>query len=798
MKRTAIPLLIAFIFLLIPPSSSPLPAAAPRGILVRPQNSIQTGEDIDRIINLCEKYDITTIFLMVKQDTGPESGLVYYNSAKIPRISDFDILFSTVQKAHPRNIKVYAWVPLLYDKRASDMEFGIGNDWVSPVESLPYYSDLVKEITLVDVDGILFDYLRFPDDFASSEQMKNNFGQKFGYNMNTVELAVEKERATKLWSQWISYRNDVLSDFLKTIMPQTLPVGVTAKPEDLSHLNSTQNPFAFVNFVAAQTGEALTPMINTLTLSTNAQIYVILPNQYVSQVRELLSESYYADSLIFDSETWDELDFQRIRKAEVPFSDVRMTRLTFIDFYNNKYTMEKWKSFELNTVVLPAGHVFWTYFKYTPYQEKWSAYTQKYNRDFVSEMILQAQKTEMYTVLSLDVQSEEYVAKYKDAASITYQWVSEPTRVCLTELNREPYKTEFFEMARYVADNYESEAVLITNISYLEDCYCTDCLESYTAYMAQKNVTVGDWPRKDGEIDLYDRTIGEWKTAQITSFLGELREYLRECNKELWVEVPVSASLEYESEEYGLYLPEVEKVVDRVVLIESNMTGLSRIKHVAQSMTLPKMYVLCFPLSVEKLPMRTDFFDSLKVAYENGTVSMGVYPHSAFTDTLGAAFYIAYSYRLALTDEGLMEIYNLGDYGSVISTYLKLTETKKEEESQVRERARQNITEAERSYLEVLNSLDEARQVDLNVAAIEAEIQSDLSVLGEAKTLFIEGSYQLAEEKGKTAIIEFSTLSSKVSKMVRDERIKRVTSGALLLVVFLLIMMYIRFKMRNK
>jgi len=52
----------------------------------------------DTIVNLCE------------------SGLVYYNSSTIPRISGFDVLSSMLEKAHRKNIKIYAWLSLLYDK----------------------------------------------------------------------------------------------------------------------------------------------------------------------------------------------------------------------------------------------------------------------------------------------------------------------------------------------------------------------------------------------------------------------------------------------------------------------------------------------------------------------------------------------------------------------------------------------------------------------------------------------------------------------------------------------------------
>ncbi|MBU7030618.1 MAG: hypothetical protein HXS48_27035 [Theionarchaea archaeon] len=795
MNPRAIPLIVVLVFLVLPYPSLPV-GIPPKGILIRPQTTIQTEEDIDTIINMCEAYRITHIFLLVKQDTGPESGLVYYNSSTVPRISDFDVLSLMLEKAHRKNINVYAWFPLLYDKWAAESGLRIEGNWISPLQSVSYYSSFVNEVDAHNVDGILFDYVRFSDDFAASEQLKKNFGQKFGYNMNSVELSLEKERDTQLWSQWISFRNEVLSQFLKDIMPESTPVGVTVTSDDLD-IPSEVMPFTLVDFVAAQVEENPPLLINKLTLSTEAAIYVVLPNDYVSQVRQLLPESDYADLLIFDSDTWDESAFKRIKKAEIPFTDVRITTLPFIDFYNEKYDMKKWRIYEVNTAVFPAGHVFWTYFKYLPYKEKWSLYTEKYDRDYVEEMISEAKEAELYSVLSLDIQSEEYVTKYKDAASITYQWGVMRDRICLSELNGEHYKREFFDMAFYLADNYEAEAILISNISYLEDCFCTDCLESYINFMAEKGVTLEDWPRRNGEIDIYHQTIREWKTAQITQFLRELREHLRDSNKELWVEVPVSTNLEYMSSEYGLHLSELEQIADRIVLINIDIKNPPRVGNVAKS--LPGSgYVLSFLIEPQNTPARAYVLDSLKSAYENGIDSAGVYPHSAVTESLWSAFYIAYAYRLALTDEALMEIYTMESYGGVIDTYFVLEEERKEEEMQTRENARQNIHEAEKSYSQVLDALEEARQVDLNVVTFEVEIQQYLMLLSEAKQLFTEGSYQSAEEKGRTTIIEFSTLEVKIGRMVRQERIKRVTSGVSILVIFLLIMMYVRFSMRKR
>ena len=775
---------------------SPLVVTPPRSILVRPETTIHSVEDVERLVNLCEKYRISNIFLMVKQDTGSDSGLVYYNSMRISNISQFDILFHVIDKAHERNISVYAWLPLLYDKRASQIGLGTGGNWVSPFKATSYYASIVNEIMTYYVDGILFDYVQFPDNFTASDELKAAFGEKFEYNMANVDLNGEKERDTPLWNQWLAYRAQVLSTFLNSILPHGIPAGLLASPETIQYLDTYPQIFSGLSFNAGRVDEDPASLINQLTLYTGAEAYVILPNEYVREVRELLSKSEYADTIIFESSTWYESDFKRIKKAEIPFNHVRFTRLPFIDFFNGVYDMEKWRSYEVNTVILPAGRVFWTYFKYEPFKEKWSLYTEKYDRDFVDEMITEAQKSGLYAVLEVDLQSEEYVNRYKDAASITYQWSPLRKRVCLSELNNEPYKTEFLEMTRYLADNYEAEAILISNIAYFEDCFCDICLQSYITFMTERGTIVEDWPRINGEINILDRSIAQWKTVQITAFLQDIREYLRESNKELWVEVPVSQDLEYASSEFGLHLPEIQPLVDRIVFTDIDIENPPRVGIVAKAMDSHSS-LFYFNITSSPLPAREYVLDSLKLCYSNDIESVGVYPHSVMTDNLWGAFYIAYTYNLAITNEELMELYGKGTYDEVISTYFVLREENREEERHTRDRARQNISEAKNVFQRVVGSLDEAKQIDVDVTTFEIDMQETYELIEEAETLFISGAYEAAEQRGKTAIVEFSTLNLRLDRLVREERISRVTSGVLIIVAFMLIMMYIGLRLRR-
>lgn len=807
MKRIGF-LLLALVFFMFPHPYVLTEANYSNGILVYPQEAIQTVEDVDAIITSCNEYGISTIFLKVKQDTGPESGVIYFDNSRAPRKSNFDILDEITEKAGT-DIDVYAWLPVLYDGNLASRNMRIKDNWICPLKAQSFYEEVVRNLTNYKIKGIIFDYLQFPDDISASEQMIDDFGIKYNKDMSKVFLQTEKEQNSKLWQQWTQYREEVLLTFLNNIIPDSNKknMGIFVRSEDIeeyseSSLNTTHGsrPLLFdaVDFVAAPADKDPVSQANKLSLLTESDICLVIPNHYISEVRTLLRKSTYADFLLFDSQIWTKSEFQRIRKAKNPLSDIRMTEMSFINFFNGEYDMESWTTSEANTAVFPAGHAFSTYFKFQPYQEKWSHYIQKYNRDYVQEMISQADEAALYAVLELDVQSEEFVIRNKDAASVTYQWGTNRKRICLTELTSDPYKTEFFQTASFLAENYDSEAILITNIAYLEDCFCTKCLESYIDFMAQRGVPVEDWPRRDGEIDIYDQTVREWKTAQITTFLEDLRENLRGSNKELWVKVPVSSNLEYTSSEYGLNLSELESIVDRVVLINITIETPGRIQYIVNSLPTPSMYILNFFVPYNEAPARTYLVDSLRKAYDADVESVGIYPQSVLNVNLWAAFYNTYAYKLAMGNDYLKDLYEQEKFNKIIEDYPSIVAEKKEEEKQHRNDALKSIREAERTQRRMYPALQEAKQMDLNIDTMETEKEENDKLLSEAKNLFIEEEYQQAEQKGKTAAVEFSILHAKLENRLYKEWIKRITAGVIIIVVFLFVMMYVRFIMHRR
>lgn len=809
MKRIGV-LLLALVFFLLPYPSVSIGETPSKGILVCPQEAIQTSQDVDTIVKLCKEYRINTIFLKVKQDTGPDSGLVYFDYSGISRKSGFDVLREITTKIKDDKditTEIYAWVPVLYDSRLAAREMSVKDSWICPMKAQSFYKELIKSITGYGIQGILFDYLHFPDDISASAEMLTDFGEKHDINMNTINLQTEKEQNSTLWKDWIQYRQQTLVEFLNNIAPESvkelegtekkLKIGIFLRSQNFQNLSKSAL-FDTADFVAAPADEDPVSQVNQLNLLTESAVYIVIPNHYISEVRTLLPQSTYADFLIFDSNSWGESDFQRIQKAEIPLSEIRMSEITFIDFFNDKYDMNMWGTSAANAAVLPAGNAFSTYFKLEPHQEQWSHYIQKYDRDYVQEMIFEADDAGLHAVLELNVQSEEYVIRHKDTASVTYQWSTDRKRVCLTELISDPYRTEFFETAVFLAETYDAEAILITNIGYLEDCFCSRCLESYIDFMAQENIPVEDWPRKDGEIDIYNNTIREWKTAHIIAFLRDLREEVRGSNKELWVKVPVSSNLEYASSEYGLHLPELEPIVDKIVLVNITIETPSRMEYIVNGLPTSSMYILYFFVPFSEAPARAYLVDSLEAAYNAGIESVGIYPHSTLNVNLWAAFYKGYTFKLALDNEDLMELYNAGEYNTIIDLHSSMMAVKKEEQQQNRDNALESIKQAQLIHKRIPPVLEEAKQLGLDMSTFEGEIQENENVLSEAETLFIEEEYQQAEQKGKRATIEFSTLHAKIENQLYKEWIKRITAGVITLVVFLLVMMYVRFTMHRR
>ncbi|MBI5298444.1 MAG: family 10 glycosylhydrolase [Chloroflexi bacterium] len=175
-----------------------------RGVWVQ-RKSVTTREDIDEVIRRVELGRFKQIFVGVF--TG---GMVLYPSEVAVQRYDveagFDPLAYLVQEAHGRNIQVHAWfeVGRVADAKGSSVVIEKHPDWglVGPDgKTLPwlnfshpdarqFISDLVMEAMQRGVDGIHFDYTRYPGaEWGFDNYSISAFNQGHDFDLNELRYA---------------------------------------------------------------------------------------------------------------------------------------------------------------------------------------------------------------------------------------------------------------------------------------------------------------------------------------------------------------------------------------------------------------------------------------------------------------------------------------------------------------------------------------------------------------------------------------------------------------------------------
>ena len=193
MRRTKLLIITALIFIASLPTINAyaiaclnLASEEVRGLWIT-RDFLASKEKILEFINAAEKYNFNTLFVQVRG-----RGEAFYHSKIEPRSNllqpgDFDPLAFVIKEAHPRNLKVHAWLNAYYvwsEKELPEASDHVVNKyprWIihsrgrkfllpSHPEVNSYLYNVYMEIAQnYDVDGIHFDYIRYPTDFVGVE-----------------------------------------------------------------------------------------------------------------------------------------------------------------------------------------------------------------------------------------------------------------------------------------------------------------------------------------------------------------------------------------------------------------------------------------------------------------------------------------------------------------------------------------------------------------------------------------------------------------------------------------------------
>jgi uncharacterized lipoprotein YddW (UPF0748 family) len=238
-------------------------------------------ESIDRFINFAERNGFTDLFVQVRG-----RGDAFYQSSIValsPTVADpsFDPLQYTLEQAHPRNIKVHAWLNtyLLWssdDKPADPQHLLLQHpEWctvdadgkkdihrkekdfrdnnlegvyLSPLvpEVKTYLVEMIRELVeKYNVDGVHLDYIRYPkDSYDFNEVGRQRFKDVYGVDPILLSITnksffsgMEAQTIEQLMEKWNDFRRDAITELVvdarEVIIATRKPIALSAavKPD---------------------------------------------------------------------------------------------------------------------------------------------------------------------------------------------------------------------------------------------------------------------------------------------------------------------------------------------------------------------------------------------------------------------------------------------------------------------------------------------------------------------------------------------------------------------------------------
>jgi uncharacterized lipoprotein YddW (UPF0748 family) len=249
-------------------------------IVVRTMRNLRNQAEVASFVELAGRHGVDVINLAVKQDEDDEiaSGLVFYASEIAPRApgyTAFDALKSVIEAAHPRGIKVRAWIPQFHDQVAARAN----PDWQMQIyasaRTKPYYGGTRKEYFVnplsagvqdyqrsivaeiarnYAVDGIVLDWLRFDDyNMDMGSDTRKRFMEAFGFDPVSINFSSDNPLRT----QWNAWRTAQIARYVESVrravneIKPGLELGVYILPPEFIEVGQDAGQFSrHVDFLA--------------------------------------------------------------------------------------------------------------------------------------------------------------------------------------------------------------------------------------------------------------------------------------------------------------------------------------------------------------------------------------------------------------------------------------------------------------------------------------------------------------------------------------------------------------------
>jgi len=210
-----------------------------------------------------------------------------------------------------------------------------------------------------------------------------------------------------------------------------------------------------------------------------------------------------------------------------------------------------------NAFIVPAGHPDYLFYKHRGKSSKWNGTVADIKEDFIQKTISMAGEAGMRVYIEIDVIDETWItnnpleaAVYKDESTQSTQWVKIPELITPGK----GFHDAFIDRATYLCENYNFYGLVITECFFRDYDYSTDAKTQFLT----DNPTYTDWPRDGGgAVDIYDETLGKWKTQKLGQLWNELKTIANASGKKFFVMVEPNFENEArQAWEYGQYYPD--------------------------------------------------------------------------------------------------------------------------------------------------------------------------------------------------------------------------------------------------
>lgn len=228
-------LVFVFVFQVLFPGAKASISSVPslnkfKGICVRADELSKRG--IDKSLKEISEYGYNSIFVLVKT---PE-GQVVFNSKNFPVL--VDAFKEIIVSAKKYRLKVYAYFPVMMDKNyaskhPSEKMYNLGYEnntyYVSLISKnfINYIKQFLSELLQYDIDGIVFDYIRYPNGSYDFSDAFISYGKSNGINVDYVKSIAYKtfikpadwktmfvlyEQGDKDIVAWVNLREQILKN----------------------------------------------------------------------------------------------------------------------------------------------------------------------------------------------------------------------------------------------------------------------------------------------------------------------------------------------------------------------------------------------------------------------------------------------------------------------------------------------------------------------------------------------------------------------------------------------------------